>query len=136
MFRGTTARARLALLAGLLLAFQLFAPTGPFASAHTLSQAQAQARAEAEPGIASPAEPVRDGVGSLRAPGCTGDPAGVPHLRDRQRRPSSGCAQEHPLIADGPAAGAEAPHAPGAEPRHAARPSRAPAPAVLQVFRC
>ncbi|MFI9804377.1 hypothetical protein ACIHEJ_08390 [Streptomyces sp. NPDC052301] len=131
MFRGTTARARLALLAGLLLAFQLFASAGSFASAHTPSQAQAKA----EPGITSPAEPVRDGVGSLRAPGCTGDPTDVPRLRDRQRRSSACCAREHPLIA-GRVAGAGAPDTPGAVTQRAARSSRAPAPAALQVFRC
>ncbi|MEU6770465.1 hypothetical protein [Streptomyces sp. NPDC046759] len=131
MFRGTTARALFAVLAVALLGFQLFTPAGPFASAHTLGQAQAKA----ETGITSPAGPVRDGVGSLRVPGCPGDPVGIPHLRERQRCSSACCAQEHPLIA-GRAAGADAPSAPGVPVQHASRPSAAHTPAALQVFRC
>ncbi|KOV69257.1 hypothetical protein [Streptomyces sp. MMG1121] len=131
MFRGTTARTRFTLLAALLLALQLFAPTGTFASAHTLGQAQAKA----EPEITSPAQPARDGVGSLRVPGRAGDPVGTPHLRERQRSCSAGCTPEHPLIA-GRSAGADAPDTPGSAHRHAARPARAHTPAALQVFRC
>lgn len=131
MFRATTARTLFALLFATLLAFQLFAPTGPFAPAHTLSQAQAKA----EPGTTSPAKTARDGVGSLRVPGCPGDPVGVPHLRDRQRCSTAACAQEHPLIA-GRAADADAPGTPGAVGPRAPRTSRAHTPAALQVFRC
>ncbi|MGW2703332.1 hypothetical protein [Streptomyces sp. NPDC001340] len=63
MFRGTTARTLLALLATALLALQFFAPTGTFASAHTLSHA----KAKAAPETVRPSKPVRIGAGALRA---------------------------------------------------------------------
>ncbi|MEU6506312.1 hypothetical protein [Streptomyces sp. NPDC046942] len=131
MFRGTKARTVCALFTAALLAALFFAPTGPFATAHTLSDAKAKAGT----GITSPAKPARDGVSSLRVPGCAGDALGVPHLRDRQRCSTSCCAQEDPLIA-GRAAGADTPGTPGAVEPRAPRPPRAHTPAALQVFRC
>ncbi|SOD81582.1 hypothetical protein [Streptomyces sp. Ag109_G2-15] len=124
MFRGTTTRTALALFTVALLALQLFAPTGTFASAHTLSEAKAKTRA----GAASSVQPVC-------ALGLSKEPVGSPHLRDRQRGSASGWAQERPLIARQ----AAAPHTPAASgaPHHrTTRSSRAHSPAALQVFRC
>ncbi|KUN04882.1 hypothetical protein AQI95_18565 [Streptomyces yokosukanensis] len=131
MFRGTTARTRFTLLAVLLLAFQLFAPTGTFAPAYTLGQAQAKAEA----GTPSSVPPVREERDSVRTPGRSGAPVGLPHLRDRQRCSASGCAQAHPLIA-GRAAGTGPSHTPGTAHDPASRAFRAHTPAALQVFRC
>ncbi|OIK06174.1 hypothetical protein [Streptomyces monashensis] len=105
MFRGTTARIRFALLAAALLAFQLFALAGSFASAHTLSQTQANAK----PGTTSPATAAHEGAGS------------------------AACAREHPLIT-GRAAGADAPGIPGTVGPRAPKASRPHTPAALQVF--
>ncbi|MFF5406701.1 hypothetical protein ACFY8K_29020 [Streptomyces misionensis] len=131
MFPGTTVRAVLALLTAALLALQLFAPRAGFAPAHTLSRAAAGV----EPGTISSAPPVRDGEGSLRVPGCAGDPVGVPLLRERQRRSFVGSPRPHPPIAVQVADGG-APTAPGAVLPSAPVTARAHAPAVLQVCRC
>ncbi|MEV6113223.1 hypothetical protein AB0L59_12085 [Streptomyces sp. NPDC052109] len=131
MFRGTTARAVLALLAAALLALQLFAPTGPFATTHTLSHPQAKA----EPETPFPAKPVRDGAAMLHAAGGSGAPVGLPRLRDPQRRTASGCSQADPLIT-GRAAGTGPSHTPRTAHDPAPRVSRAHTPAALQVFRC
>ncbi|MFG2121299.1 hypothetical protein [Streptomyces sp. NPDC048710] len=131
MFRGTTARTLLALLATALLALQFFASTETFASAHTLSHA----KAKAAPETVRPSEPVRNGVGALRDGGCTQNPGGGRHLRDRQRGPASGWAQEHPLIARQTAT-PQSPGTSGAPHHRTTRSSRAHAPAALQVFRC
>ncbi|WP_030338722.1 hypothetical protein [Streptomyces sp. NRRL S-1022] len=131
MFRGTAVRSLLTLLGAALLAFQLFTPTGTFAPAHTFGQALAKA----ETGIAPSTHPVREGAETVRTPGCPGDPLGNPHIRDRQRCPSSCCCQDRDLIS-GRAAGA-GPSAPSRAPhRPAPRASRAHTPAALQVFRC
>ncbi|MET8771339.1 hypothetical protein [Streptomyces sp. NPDC004658] len=132
MFRGTTARTLLTLLGVTLLAFQLFTPAGSFAPAHTFGQALAKA----ETGSTPSAPPAREGAtDKVRAPGCPGDPMGLPHVRDRQRGPASGCAQEHALISGRTAAAG--PPEPSAGAHHPpARASRAHTPAALQVFRC
>ncbi|MFF8424690.1 hypothetical protein ACF07Y_05950 [Streptomyces sp. NPDC016566] len=131
MFRGTTARTLLALLATTLLALQFFAPTGTFASAHTLSHA----KAKAAPETVHPSHPVRNSTIALRDGGCTQNPGGGHHLRDRQRGPASGWAQEHPLIAR-QAATPRSPGTSGAPHHRTTRSSRAHCPAALQVFRC
>ncbi|MGW3207745.1 hypothetical protein [Streptomyces sp. NPDC001135] len=131
MFRGTTTRTRFALLAALLLALQLFAPTGTFAPAHTHSQAQAKAQS----GIPSSGAPVHEEKDSVRTSHRSGAPASTPHLRDRHRGSASGRGQQ-PALISGRASGAEAPDAPGAPYHRAARTSAAHTPAELQVFRC
>ncbi|MEU8031798.1 hypothetical protein AB0C13_24665 [Streptomyces sp. NPDC049099] len=131
MFRGTTTRTRFTLLAVLLLALQLFAPTGNFAPAHTVRQALAKA----ESGIPSSVPPVHEEKDSVRAPHRSGAPMGAPHLRDRQRGSASGWAQR-PLPIAGRASGTDAPDAPGAPYHRATSTSRDHAPAALQVFRC
>ncbi|GGS67186.1 hypothetical protein [Streptomyces cinerochromogenes] len=131
MFRGTTARTLLALLGMTLLAFQLFTSAGTFASAHT----HGQARAKAETGTIPSEQWVRDGAEHVRASGRPGDPVGVPHVRDRHRRPSSGCCHEHALI-PGRAVAADPSEASDSRRPHSPRASRAHTPAALQVFRC
>ncbi|MES4887263.1 hypothetical protein [Streptomyces sp. NPDC096012] len=131
MFRDATARTLLGLLAAALLALQLIAPTGTFASAHTAGQVLAKA----EPGSTPPAKPVRDGADTVRDPGRPGEPAGIPHVRDRQRGSASGWAQEHPLIT-GRSAAADPSDTLGTPPRQAPGTARAHTPAALQVFRC
>lgn len=131
MFRGTTARAVLSLLAAALLALQLFTPTGSFASAHTLRQVEAKA----QPGIKSSSKPVRDGSDTFRDLSSTGDPAGPPHTRNRHRTAASGWASERPLPTRDPAVVYPA-AAPRGTHHRTARPVRAPSPAALQVFRC
>ncbi|AEY92385.1 secreted protein [Streptomyces hygroscopicus subsp. jinggangensis 5008] len=132
MFRGTTVRTLLTLLGVTLLAFQFFTPTGSFAPAHTFGQVLAKA----ETGTIPSALPVREGAADkVRAPGCPGDPAGIPHVRDRQRGPASGCAQERAFISGRMAE--TGPSEPSGGPHHPTpRASRTHTPAALQVFRC
>jgi hypothetical protein len=131
MFRGTTARALLTLLAVALFALQLRTSTGIFAPAHTFGQAVAKA----EPGTLSSATPARDGADTVRAPGRSGEPVGIPHVRDRQRGSASGWAQEHPLIT-GRTAEAGSPDTSGTPRHRSSRASATHTPAALQVFRC
>ncbi|MEU5538838.1 hypothetical protein [Streptomyces sp. NPDC020362] len=131
MFRGTTARAVITLFAVALLALQFFAPTGTFASAHTLGHAKAKATS----GTALPANTMRNGADTLRDGGCTQQPAGAQHLRDRQRGSACGWALERPPISRQTAA-PQTPDASGASHHSTTRSSRAHSPAALQVFRC
>lgn len=110
MFRGTTAWAVRACVAVVLLALLFSAPTDPFTSAHTLSEATA------ETGTTSPEQPVRDAA-------------------DPVRGPASRCPQEHPLIT-GRAAGTGPSPTPGTAHGPVPRTARTHAPAALQVFRC
>ncbi|MDO0925173.1 hypothetical protein QQY24_06950 [Streptomyces sp. TG1A-8] len=132
MFRGTGARTALALLAAALLALQFLAPTGTFASAHTLGHA----KAKAGPGITPSTQPARAGADTLREPRHPHRPVTtVPCLRDRQRGPASAGAPERAPISRQ----AAAPHPPGAcgaPHEHATRPPGARTPAALQVLRC
>ncbi|MFH9083856.1 hypothetical protein [Streptomyces sp. NPDC017673] len=125
-------RTLLTLLGVTLLAFPLFAPAESFAPAHTFGQVLAKA----ETGTTPSALPVREGAADkVRAPGRPGDPPGIPHVRDRQRGPASGCAQERTLISGRTAE--TGPSEPSGGPHHPTpRASRAHAPAALQVFRC
>ncbi|MEU7423568.1 hypothetical protein [Streptomyces sp. NPDC040750] len=130
MFRGTTARALLALLALTLLAFQLLTPTGPFAPAHTIGQALAKAAPE----ITSPSPTPRVGADTVRDEGRPDEPLGAPRVRDRQRGSASGWAQEHPLIA-GRTAAADPSDTPGTRWHRTPGSARAHTQAALQVFR-
>ena len=114
MFRGTTARTAIALFTAALLALQFFTPTETFASAHTLSHAQAKAESD----TALPAKPM-----------------GTQHLRDRQRGSAYGWALERPPISRQQAA-EPTPAASGASHHRITRSSRAHSSAALQVFRC
>ncbi|MEU2226267.1 hypothetical protein [Streptomyces sp. NPDC018347] len=131
MLRGTTVRCLLTLLSVTLLAFQLFAPTGTFAPAHTFGQALTKT----ETGTPLSAQWAREGADTIRVPGRPGAPLSLPPVRDRHRGPATGEPREHPLTSGreaeaGPSYPAGAPHHP------ASRAAAAHAPAALQVFRC
>ncbi|WP_046734196.1 hypothetical protein [Streptomyces humi] len=131
MFRGTTARTVISLLAAALLAVQFFAPAATFAAAHTLSHTEAKA----QPGSKPPANAVRNGSHTLRHHGLCGEPPGPPQSADRHRTATAGCADDRPATARH----TEAIHAsttPSAKHRRAFRASRAHSAAALQVFRC
>ncbi|MFJ9706652.1 hypothetical protein [Streptomyces sp. NPDC101234] len=131
MFRGTTARTVLSLLAAALLAVQFFAPAATFAAAHTLSHVEAKA----QPGFKPPVKAVRDGSHTLRDHGRCGEPPSPPPAADRHRTSPAGWADDRPLAARHTTA-IHASVPPAAKHRHASRPSRALTPAALQVFRC
>ncbi|MER5431405.1 hypothetical protein [Streptomyces sp. NPDC002588] len=136
MFRGTTARTALALLAAVLLALPFFAPAPPFASAHTVRQVEAKGQPKTHPS----GKTLRDEYVTARDCGLpVGGPADP--LRSRDRHRATACAASAPpeperaLLALDPAADRQPVRPP--DPRH--RPSRSSAahsPAALQVFRC
>ncbi|WP_018547181.1 hypothetical protein [Streptomyces sp. LaPpAH-108] len=131
MSRCTTARSVLALLAAALLALQLFAPAGTFASAHTLGETQAKDA----PGIALALQPTAAADGeTIREPGRSRLPHTTPHTRDKRRGAASGDGPERPLIIR--RAADPAPPAAGAPHPRVPRSSGVRSPAVLQVFRC
>ncbi|SHH83552.1 hypothetical protein [Streptomyces sp. 3214.6] len=138
MFRGTTARAVIAVLAAVLLAFPFFAPTSSFAHAHTVRQAEAKT----QPGIKLSAKAKRDEITTLRD--ChlpTGGPADPLRTRERHRAATSASAASAPqeperaLLAQDPAAEHQ-PARPGDPYHRSSRSSTAHSPAALQVFRC
>ncbi|MFI5797641.1 hypothetical protein [Streptomyces sp. NPDC051677] len=152
MFRGTTTRAVIAMLAAVLLALPFFAPTSSFAHAHTVRQAEAKT----QPGIKLSAKSKRDEIATLRdcdlprsrtgSSGGTpiGGPAGpADPLRTRERHraatsaPAASAPQEpeRALLAQDPAAEHQ-PARPGDPYHRSSRSSTAHSPAALQVFRC
>ncbi|MBT2421195.1 hypothetical protein J7F01_11665 [Streptomyces sp. ISL-22] len=134
MFRGTTARTVVSILAAVLLALQFFAPTASFAHVHTVSQA----KAKAHPGTKLSGKAMRDETLTSRlcAPSGQGDPTGPLRTRDRLRLADSGPqAPDRPLLTRDPASAHEPP-IPGAAHQRTSRPSTSHAPAALQVFRC
>ncbi|MEV0634176.1 hypothetical protein AB0I77_04190 [Streptomyces sp. NPDC050619] len=130
MFRGTTARTVVAILAAALLALQFFAPTASFASAHTARQVGAKA----QPGIKLTGKALRDESATQRHCDPAGDPTGPLHTRDRHRAVDFAPeGPERPLLArDETAVRKQA--APGAF--SLSRPWATHSPAALQVFRC
>ncbi|MEU9451390.1 hypothetical protein [Streptomyces sp. NPDC048277] len=131
MFRGTTARTVISLLAAALLAVQFFAPAATFAAAHTLSHVEAKA----QPGFKSPVKAVRDGSHTLRDHGLCGEPPSPPPTADRHRSSLAGWADDRPAAARHTAA-IPASVRPAAKHQRTSRASRAHSPAALQVFRC
>ncbi|MGI5378925.1 hypothetical protein ACQEV2_32690 [Streptomyces sp. CA-251387] len=134
MFRGTTARTVVSLLAAALLALQFFAPTASFAHAHTASQAEAKA----QPGIKLSGKALRDETLTSRhcTPSGDGDPTGPLRTRDRQRVADSGPeARYRPPLTRDPASAHE-PDRPGTAHQRISRSSASRTPAALQVFRC
>ncbi|MFJ4006292.1 hypothetical protein ACIPWL_22980 [Streptomyces sp. NPDC090023] len=132
MFRGRTLGAVLALFAVALLSLQLFAPSGPFATAHTLGEAGANDA----PGIALVVQPAGEDADTVREPRRPSTPPVATHAdRHRQRGTAPTPALERPLISRRPAEPA-APSRPGSPDAHVTRSSGARSPAVLQVFRC
>ncbi|GAA4545270.1 hypothetical protein ACFYN9_16265 [Streptomyces collinus] len=142
MYRGTTARTVVSLLAAVLLALQFFAPTASFASAHTQSQAEANAQPgtkpsgkSSRPGHKSPGKALRDEMADCRA-GHHGDPTGPLRTRDRSHTADSApSAPERPLRRHIQPT-AQEPVRPGAAHHRASRSSTSHTPAALQVFRC
>ncbi|WP_244184127.1 hypothetical protein [Streptomyces cellostaticus] len=121
----------IALFTVALLALQFFAPTGTFASAHTLSHAKAKAVS----GTVPSSKPVRNGADTLRDGGCSQQTLSTPHLRDRQRSSAHGWPSERPPISR-QAVSPQTPAASCAPHHRTTRSSRAHSPAALQVFRC
>lgn len=135
MFRGTTARAVISILAAALLVLPFFAPTPSFAHAHTARQAEANA----QPGIKPSVKPLRDEMVTHRDCDRSGGPADPLRTRDRNRATTASAVSapqepERALLAQDPA-GAHQPARPG-EHHRPSRSSAAHSPAALQVFRC
>ncbi|MGW5331328.1 hypothetical protein [Streptomyces bauhiniae] len=132
MSRGRTLGVVLALFAIALLSLQLFAPSGPFATAHTLGEA----KANDAPGIVLVAQPAGEGADTLREPRRSKTPPVAAHAdRHRQRGAAPTPAPERPLVSRRPAEPAP-PVRCGAPDAGTTRSSGARSPAVLQVFRC
>ncbi|RZU34888.1 hypothetical protein EV284_4490 [Streptomyces sp. BK022] len=132
MSRGRTLGAVLALFAVALLSLQLFAPTGPFTTAHTLGEA----KAHDTPGIVLVAQPSGEGADVAREPGRSQTPPVAAHTdRHRQRGAAPTPAPERPFISRRPAEPVP-PARSGAPDAGATRSSGAHSTAVLQVFRC
>ncbi|WP_030248972.1 MULTISPECIES: hypothetical protein [unclassified Streptomyces] len=142
MYRGTTARTVVSLLAAVLLALQFFAPTASFATAHTTSQVEAKAHPgtkpsgkSSRPGPEFSGKAVRDEITSCRA-GHHGDPTGPLRTRLRsQAATSAHPAPERPLLRHIQPT-AEEPVIPGAAHQRTPRSSVSHTPAALQIFRC
>ncbi|MEH0550518.1 hypothetical protein [Streptomyces sp. B21-101] len=135
MFRGTSARAVISLLAAVLLALQFFAPTSSFATAHTVRHAEAKA----QPGITLSAKTLRHEKVTARDCDRPGGPADPRRTRDRHRVTACAASAPHEperaSSAQDPAA-AHRQARPG-DPRHrTSRSSTSHSPAALQVFRC
>ncbi|MFI8347375.1 hypothetical protein [Streptomyces sp. NPDC085596] len=132
MSRGRTLGAVLALFAVALLSLQLFAPSGPFATAHTLGEAGANDA----PGTALVAQSAGEGADTVREPRRPKTPPVATHAdRHRQRGTAPTPALERPLISRRPAEPAP-PSRSGFPDAHVTRSSGAHSPAALQVFRC
>ncbi|QBJ92878.1 hypothetical protein D0Z67_23065 [Streptomyces seoulensis] len=122
----------LALLAVAVITLQLFAPSGPFATAHTLGEA----KANDAPGIILVAPPAGEGADTVREPRRHRTPPVAAHTdRHRQRGAAPTFAPERPLISRRPAEPVP-PARSGAAGAGVTRSSGAHSPAVLQVFRC
>ncbi|MDO0910872.1 hypothetical protein QQM39_08405 [Streptomyces sp. DT2A-34] len=134
MFRGTTARTVVSILAAVLLALPFFAPTASFAHAHTVSQA----KTKAQPGIKLSGKALRDETVTSRhcLPSGDGDPTGPLRTRDHLRFADSGPqAPDRPLLTRDPAAAHQSARA-GTAHQRTSRSSTSHTPAGLQVFRC
>ncbi|GHF47488.1 hypothetical protein [Streptomyces griseosporeus] len=136
MFRGATARTVIGVLAAVLLALQIFAPTGTFASAHTGRHAEAKALPGVIPQGAAPRDETATphDCGPAGGTGGTGGPVGP---RDRHRHADlSPQAPDRPLPVPDPTAAVPRPAVPAAAYSRPSRPSADRTPAALQVFRC
>ncbi|MFH9067471.1 hypothetical protein ACH4GM_40675 [Streptomyces coeruleorubidus] len=141
MYRGTTARTVVSILAAVLLALQFFAPTASFASAHTPREVEAKAQPGTEPSGKS-SRPVtkhsgkalRDEIATCRA-GHHGGPTGPLRTRDRFHGTDPAPSAERPLLRHTPPTAPE-PFTPGVAHERTSRSSTSHSPAALQVFRC
>jgi hypothetical protein len=131
MFRGTTSRTVVSILAAVLLG--LHAPTASFASAHT----DRHAVAKGQPGVKPSGKALRDEIVTCRDAGHHGDPTGPLRTRARHRT----AADSTPEAPDRPhlrqvASKAGEPGTPRTAHHRTSRSSTAHSPAALQVFRC
>ncbi|MGA5897206.1 hypothetical protein [Streptomyces venetus] len=142
MYRGTTARTVVSILAAVLLALQFFAPTASFASAHAPRKAEAKAQPGTEPsstfsrpGLKASGKALRDETTGCRAEH-HGSPTGPLRTRDRfhhtDQAPSA--PERTPLRHIPPTAPDRS--APGDAHQRTSRSSASHTPAALQVFRC
>jgi hypothetical protein len=133
MFRGTTARTLISILAAVLLVLPFFAPTPSFAPAHT----DRNVEAKAQPGIKHKGKTLRDE--RITSGNCahSGGPTNPMRTRDRCRLTADTAAQalERPLRAQDVSA-ARGQAVPGTVLHRSSRSSTAHTPAALQVFRC
>ncbi|RSS92826.1 hypothetical protein EF919_16955 [Streptomyces sp. WAC02707] len=133
MFRGTTARTVVPILAAVLFALQFFTPAASFASAHTSGDAVAHAR----PGDPASGLAPHDETATCHEGGRPGDPTTAPRVRDRHR----GTAAPQPdtpqrALHRHAVPAVPEPVAPGRGAGHPSRPAADHSPATLQVFRC
>ncbi|MFJ4695767.1 hypothetical protein [Streptomyces sp. NPDC088766] len=135
MFRGTTARTVVSLLAATLLALPFFTLTSSFAHTHTARHVEAKA----QPGIKLSATPARDEISPSRPCGRSGKPFDPLRPRDRHRATVTADPApqqpERPRSVQDPAGGHRG-TGPAGLHRHWSRSSVAHSPAALQVFRC
>jgi hypothetical protein len=133
MFRGTTARTVVPILAAVLFALQIFTPTVSFASAHTSGDVVANT------GLGTtPAETAgHDETVTCHETDRPGNPTTAPRVRDRHRgtaAPQPDAPQRpllrhaDPLVPDPGVPVRAGEHRPGSATDHS--------PAALQVFRC
>jgi hypothetical protein len=141
MYRGTTARTVVSILAAVLLALQFFAPKASFASAHTPREVEAKAQPGTEPsGMSSrpgskfSGKALRDEIATCRA-GHHGGPTGPLRTRDRFHSTDPGHSAERPLLRHIPPTAPER-VTPGVAYERTSRSSTSHTPAALQVFRC
>ncbi|MFI6855209.1 hypothetical protein [Streptomyces sp. NPDC050416] len=142
MHRGTTARTVVSLLAAVLLALQLFAPTASFASAHTSSEVEAKAQVGTEPsgkasrpGTKLSGKALRDEIANCRA-GHHRGPTGPLRTRDRfHSTDSAPSAPDRHLLRHIPPTAPDR-VTPGVAHERTSRSSASRTPAALQVFRC
>ncbi|MFC8567193.1 hypothetical protein ACFUIW_15685 [Streptomyces sp. NPDC057245] len=132
MFRGTTARTRVLLLAAVLVALQFFTPSASFAIAHT----DRDVMASAQPGVISSGPVSHEERVACHDTGRSGHPHGPTGLRDRLRAGTAAqpAPPERPLLPHTGAA--DEPLLSGGAAGHRSRPAGDHSPAALQVFRC
>ncbi|MDT0611552.1 hypothetical protein [Streptomyces lancefieldiae] len=133
MFRGTSARTVVLFLAAALIILPFFAPTTPFASAHTSRDAVGHA----QPGTTLTGLAPHDETVTCHTPGRSGNPHGPARVRDRHRTATApqSEAPERPLLRQHAPAVPE-PASSGRAAGHRARAVPDHSPAALQVFRC
>ncbi|MEV0113764.1 hypothetical protein AB0H77_11030 [Streptomyces sp. NPDC050844] len=133
MFRGTTTRTVVSIIAAVLLGLQVFAHTASFASAHTTRHAVAKGQPEIKPS----GKALRDEIATCRDASQHGDPTGPLGTRDRHRT-AADCAPkapDRPPLRQG-ASKADEPGTPRTAHHRTSRSSTTHAPAALQIFRC
>ncbi|MFG2680851.1 hypothetical protein [Streptomyces sp. NPDC048392] len=134
MFRDATARTRVPLLATVLVALQLFAPSVSFAFAHTSRDVMANAH----PDILVSGPAPHDERATCHATPRSGNPHGPARLRDRHR--TTAAPQPEPPRRPLPhrrVPAADEPRVSGtAAGTRRSRPATDRSPAALQVFRC